>query len=87
MKTIAKLVRDGEVIGIVSGPDASDQNIVVNDRVWRFDFDEYGGPLWLRKDGEPRACQCPTSKEVWDKFEEWHAKYLKAKAAKRKGRK
>ncbi|WP_397383433.1 hypothetical protein [Prosthecobacter sp.] len=75
MKTIGKILDGDQVIGIISGPDASDQSIVVNGREWRFDFCDYGGPLWLRKDGNPRACQCPTVKAVWDEFQKWHDGY------------
>lgn len=45
---------------------------VVNGREWRWEFHRYLGPLWLKKDGEPRACQCPTIPAVWDAFSEWH---------------
>ena len=52
---------------------------VVNGRVWRWEFHEWCGPSFLRKDGEPRKCQCPTVKAVWDAFEKWHRKYQLAK--------
>lgn len=55
---------------ILSGPDFTDQRITVNGREWRFDYDPMFGPLWLRKDGEPRAHQYP-KQEVWDEFEKW----------------
>jgi len=48
MRTIRTIREGGKVVGIISGPDACDQSFVVNGRTWRFDFDEYGGPLWLR---------------------------------------
>ena len=79
MKTIGTIRENGRTVGIISGPDASDQSFVVNGRTWRFDFCEYGGPLWLRKDGNPRRCQCPTKKAVWDKFQEWHDAYKSRK--------
>ena len=82
MKTIGTIHDGSGVIGIISGPDACDQSFVVNGRTWRFDFDEYCGPLWLRKDGNPRVCQCPTIKAVWDKFQEWHDAYRAAKTKK-----
>ena len=73
MKTIAKFTdNEGCVTGIVSGPDYCNQEITVNGKVWRFDFDSYAGPLWLKKNGEPRKCQCPTVKAVWDEFQKWH---------------
>ena len=56
---------------IISEPDYVNQSIEVEGRTWWFDFDKRLGPLWLRKDGEARKCQCPTNKKVWDAFEEW----------------
>jgi hypothetical protein len=56
---------------IITMPDAADQAILVNGKWWRFDYCDYGGPLWLNKNGEPRKCQVPTSKAVWDAFGEW----------------
>lgn len=52
---------------------------VVNGRVWRWEFHEYLGPGWLKKDGNPKKCQCPTIKAVWDAFEKWHRKYKRSK--------
>jgi hypothetical protein len=52
---------------------------VVNGRTWRWEFHEWGGPLWLRRDGEPRKNQCPHSKAVWDAFEQWHQGYKRNK--------
>ena len=54
---------------------------VVKGRVWRWQFHEYGGPLFLRADGEPRKNQCPTVKAVWDAFKRWHKRYERAKRA------
>ena len=54
----------------IDGPDLVDQVIMVNGRAWMFDFDDRLGPLWLRKDGEPRECQNP-NKAVWDAFNQW----------------
>lgn len=56
---------------IISVCDAPDNEIVVNGRVWRFDFDRHLGPTWLRKDGSDRKCQNP-NKTVWAK---WFAEY------------
>lgn len=67
MKTIGRIYD----AGIISGPDAWDQKITVNGRVWRFDFDRECGPLWLKADGTPRQCQNP-NKAVWDAFQQWH---------------
>ena len=76
MKRVATIVENGRVVGIVHGPDAPDQSIRVNGRVWRFDFDERGGPHWTRKDGEGRKCQSP-NKAVWQAFERWFKRYRK----------
>lgn len=75
MKRIAEIVEGGQVVGIVHGHDAYDQEIRVNGRVWRFDHDERLGPLWLRKDGSERKCQCP-GKAVWRAWEKWHRKWV-----------
>lgn len=52
-------------------PDAINQKIIVNGREWRFNFHRYLGPDWLKKNGEPRKCQCPSSKAVWVEFDKW----------------
>lgn len=44
---------------------------VVNGREWRWEFNAHCGPLFIRKDGEPRKNQCPTVKAVWDAFTRW----------------
>lgn len=60
----------------ISHSDVFNQTIEVNGKTWRFDFDKRFGPLWLRKDLEPRVCQNP-KKEVWDEFDKWLEKYNK----------
>lgn len=55
---------------LLSVCDEPDQHVVVNGKVWRFDYDRRLGPLWLRKDGTERRCQNP-NKAVWDAFNEW----------------
>lgn len=76
MKRLAEIVENGRVIGLVHGADATNQEIVVNGRTWRFDFDEWCGPLWLTKAGQARKCQCP-NKKVWDAFDVWMKEYSK----------
>ena len=76
MKRIATIVENGNVVGLVHGPDACDQTITVNGRVWQFDHDERLGPLWLRKDGKERACQCPGN-AVWREWEKWHKRWTR----------
>ena len=55
---------------IVSVCDMPDNEITVNGRTWRFDFDRCFGPLWLKKDGTERKCQNP-NKRVWEAFDYW----------------
>lgn len=57
-------------------PDAYGE-AVVDGKTWRWDFHEYCGPLWLRKNGEPLKCQFPTNPKVWAAFEKWHKEYLR----------
>ena len=45
--------------------------INVDGKIWEFEFHRYCGPLWLRKDGYARMCQCPTNKRVWEEFNKW----------------
>lgn len=59
----------------ISIPDAIDQKIDVNGKVWQFDYCSYSGPLWLKRDGTPRKCQSPKSKRVWQAFEQWLSGY------------
>jgi hypothetical protein len=59
---------------IISVCDAPDNEITVNGRVWRFDFDRHLGPTWLKKNGEDRKCQNP-NKAVWKAFGKWFDKY------------
>jgi hypothetical protein len=58
---------------VISVCDSPDQQLEVNGRIWRFDYDSWFGPLWLKKNGEPRECQNP-NKAVWQAFEEWSRK-------------
>jgi hypothetical protein len=51
----------------------------VNGRIWRWEYHEFGGPLFLRADGSPRSCQFPRSKAVWKAFEKWSRKYEHSK--------
>lgn len=55
---------------IISMPDYLDQEINVDGRIWRFEYDRYLGPLWLKKNGEPRSCQVP-NKRVWEELDKW----------------
>ena len=59
---------------VITVCDLPNQQVTVQGRVWRFDYDRHFGPLWLRKDGTERSCQNP-KKEVWTAFELWLKKY------------
>ena len=59
-------------------PDA-EGSAIVNGRVWRWEWHDYLGPTFLKKDGNPRKCQCPTVKAVWDAFEKWLKRYVRKK--------
>jgi hypothetical protein len=80
MKRIGTIVENGVVTGLIHGPDACNQVIIVNGRQWRFDFDEWCGPLWLKKDGStPRKNQCPPDR-VWKVWSKWQKKWDKAQS-------
>jgi hypothetical protein len=55
---------------------------MVRGTVWRWSYHEYLGPLWLKKDGSFRECQCPTNKAVWRAFDRWLREYNKLKGRK-----
>lgn len=78
MKTIATTHdAKGRLTGIVSGPDFLNVHIKVWGRIWRFDYDRYMGPLWLKADGSARKCQNP-NKAVWNAFEKWRKSNIKS---------
>jgi len=45
-------------------------------KIWKWEFRSYGGPLFLRKDGEPLVNQ-PTEDDhpAWEPFEKWFKKH------------
>jgi len=55
---------------IISFCETHDCEIIVKDRIWRFDFDRNLGPIWLKADGSDRKCQNP-NKTVWNEFNKW----------------
>lgn len=69
-------VHYGDIIVHIEYPDVTDVELKVNGKTWKFDFDHRFGPLWLRRDGEPRKHQNPP-KEVWDEFSDWLKKHEK----------
>ena len=46
-------------------------------KLWKWEFNPYFGPLFLRKDGEPLISQ-PVGEDhiVWPVFEKWHNELL-----------
>lgn len=52
---------------------------IVNGSEWRWTFREWGGPTFLKKDGEMKKCQCPTNKKVWAAFYVWLLEYYREK--------
>jgi hypothetical protein len=48
------------------------EQVIVNGKVWAFDYSDRFGPLWLKKDGTERKSQNP-NKAVWKAFEQWQA--------------
>ena len=67
----------------VDGPDAIGE-IKVDGRIWRFEYSDWLGPLWLKSDGyTERKCQCPISKKVWAAFDRWLERRNRNKGARR----
>ena len=56
---------------------------VVNGRTYRWEFHEYCGPCFLRKDGEPLVNQPGEHHPVWKAFGEWLDAYLKKRKSSR----
>lgn len=79
MKRMATILQGGQTVGVVHGPDACEQTITVNGRIWRFDHDEHAGPLWLRRDGVERKCQNP-NRAVWKAWTAWEKRWQRRKA-------
>jgi len=53
--------------------------VTIGRTVWRWDFHDYLGPTFLKANGEPRKCQCPTVKSLWEEFNAWLETHKKAK--------
>lgn len=57
---------------IVCGPDAEGSGVDRNGKLWRWDFHEYCGPLFLKKNGDPLKNQPMTENHpAWAPFEAW----------------
>ncbi len=61
---------------VITVCDLADQQVIVNGKIWQFDYDRHFGPLWLKKDGSERRCQNP-NKQVWKAFEQWQIEHDK----------
>ncbi len=55
---------------------------VVNGRKWRWEFHDFCGPSFLKKNGDPRDCQPGEKHPVWKAFNKWFKKYEKSKLKK-----
>lgn len=68
--------------GIITSFHSASGLVTVDGKEYPFDFSERFGPLWLRKDGEPKANQIACERHpVWPAFEEWLALYQDEKKA------
>jgi len=56
---------------------------IINGRKWMWEFHEMFGPIFLRKDGEPKKHQPGENHPVWKAFESWLEKREKLKKGKR----
>ena len=45
-------------------------------KLWRWEFTEWMGPMFLRKDGEFMERQPGEKSPAWDVFEKWRKKHL-----------
>ena len=78
MKRIATLVNDaGHCVGLVHGPEFVNQSISVGGRVWRFNFDKWFGPLWLKADGYTERKNQNPPKAVWRAFNRWYYRTMR----------
>jgi hypothetical protein len=59
---------------IVCGPDG-EGSATVNGKMWRWDFHNYLGPTFLKKNGDPLARQPGARNPVWEAFGEWVKQY------------
>lgn len=66
------------VVGYIDYHDG-EGSAVVNGREYRWEFHEWGGPIFLRKDGEPFKRTPGENHPVWKAFDEWLKQYQKAR--------
>jgi hypothetical protein len=71
---------------IVCGPDGYGE-ATVNGRVWRWDFHNYLGPTFIKKDGSMLKNQPGENHPVWNAFADWLTKHddAREKKASREG--
>lgn len=74
MKIIAKGPR-----WIASGPEFFNVQIRSKGKTWRFDYDEWLGPLWLCADGFTARKNQNVPKCVWNAFGRWYRNRNKSK--------
>lgn len=63
---------------IVTVADA-EGSAVVRGRVWRWEHHNWGGPVWLNKDGSERKRQPGERHPVWKAYERWLKRRERAK--------
>ena len=51
----------------------------IGGKKYRWEFHEYLGPTFLRKDGEPLVRQPSEKHPVWKEFDKWLVKYKAAR--------
>lgn len=59
---------------IVTVPDAHGECVVAGKK-WRWEYHWFGGPTFVRADGEPLARQPGERHPVWDRFADWLRDY------------
>jgi hypothetical protein len=68
------------VIHVCSFVDAEGSGVDRNGKLWRWEFHEYCGPLFLKKNGDPLKNQPMTETHpAWTPFEAWLKDYLAKK--------
>jgi hypothetical protein len=63
------------------GPDAYGEEIIVNGKKLRFEFDEIMGPHLLKKNGDPYKNQPGKDSPFWPPFYEWLKEFRAKKSA------
>jgi hypothetical protein len=74
-----KFINFGDSIGHISFSDGRG-SARVGRRTYRWEFHEYCGPFFLRKDGEALKIQPSEYHPVWLHFEKWLKRYKRIRA-------